>query len=106
MISIFVNKMKPTSYDYSEWMEERYNVKCWKHYNDKCSVFDFELEENGETKSITFQTAKSSYKSGIFVLEMSSKYRSYDDRKYKLDISVKGFLGKIYIMEEDNGLQK
>ena len=86
--------LKPNEEDLFRWMEETYEIKCL--YAD-CDTFEV-LEEGKDP--IIMQTMRGRYSDGIFVMEVNRTYRNLEDSSYKLDIHLKGFLGKFSIREE------
>ena len=95
LTSSFISvKLKPNDEDLFRWMEETYEIKC---LYSNCDTFEL-LEEGKEP--IIMQTIRGSYSPGIFVMEVNRTYRNLEDSSYKLDIHLRGFLGKFSIKEE------
>ena len=88
---------KPSQADYAQWLASTYDLKC---IDLLCNHFDVENEGN----TIRMQSWSGSTSPGLFIFQKDIKYRNLDDPSYILDVSVKGLLGNIFIIEETNEL--
>ncbi|MCP8615402.1 hypothetical protein [Salirhabdus salicampi] len=98
VLSIVFSSMTPDENDFGIWLNENYDVHCW---DMKCDVFDIEIEENGEVRTMTLQANQVTYTPGIFVMKKRVLYSNIENFDYRLDVKVYGSLGKIYLKEEE-----
>lgn len=101
ILSTILILTKPNESDYARWMESNYNVQC---LDFNCNAFDIRFSEDGTEKVVTMTSAHGGYSPGIFVMRKEMVYRNLEDSSYILDLKVKGWFGKISIVDEKKQL--
>lgn len=96
-LSVVLLVTKPNESDYVTWMQNHFDVQC---LNKQCHAFEIYAIENGQEKVVTMTAVHRIYSQSIFCMTNEIIYRNLEDSSYKLVLKVKGYFGKIKLVNK------